>query len=321
MTITDTSATASRLLPSAARRLSGLAAGACAAALFAASAAAETPMWVIRDDDSTIYLTGTVHMLPPELKWNGPKLDKALEDATELWLEVPMPATIAEMQAEAGPLMMQYALSPGKTLSSRLTEDEQARLAAALERTELPPGAAQGLEMMQPWVVTQMLGLAPLMSSGYDPEAGIDIRLAATAREQGDEVLGFETFEQQLQFFADMSEEQQMEGLRATLAVSFEELDAMTDQARTAFEAWAKGDTAGLEGFISEWKTGDDDGTFAAIPYETLVVNRNKDWAEQIDDMLDRSGVHFIAVGGGHLVGPDSVQQQLKARGITAERY
>ncbi len=116
-----------------------LAATACAAALSAA-AAAETPMWVIRDADSTIYLTGTVHMLPPELEWSGDKLDKALEDATELWLEVPMAGSLAEMQAEIAPIMMQYALSPNKPLSSRLTEEEQAQLAAALERADLPPG-------------------------------------------------------------------------------------------------------------------------------------------------------------------------------------
>lgn len=111
-----------------------------------------------------------------------------------------------------------------------------------------------------------------------------------------------------------------MKALRATLAIDPDEMQTMTDQAAAAFEAWANGDTTGLEGFIAEWKT-DPDGAYASIPYETLVLNRNKDWAQQIDDMLDRSGVHFIAVGGGHLVGPDSVQQQLKARGVTAERY
>ncbi len=316
MPIADTS----RFLPTAARRLGALAASVCAAAVLAASAAAETPMWVIRDADSTIYLTGTVHMLPPELEWSGDKLDKALDDATELWLEVPMPASMAEMQAEVAPMMLQYALSTDKPLSSRLTEEEQAQLAAALARADLPPGTAQGVEMMKPWVVTQMLGVAPLMSSGYDPEAGIDMQLAGMAREQGDEILGFETFEQQLMFFAGVSEEDQMTALRAALSVDPEELETTTEAAKTAFESWANGDTAGLEAFITEWKSGNDE-SFLAIPYETMVVNRNKDWAEQIDAMLDRSGTHFIAVGSGHLVGPDSVQQQLKAYDITAERY
>jgi uncharacterized protein YbaP (TraB family) len=37
--------------------------------------------------------------------------------------------------------------------------------------------------------------------------------------------------------------------------------------------------------------------------------------------MLKGAGTHFIAVGAGHLVGPDSVQERLKLRGITTERY
>jgi uncharacterized protein YbaP (TraB family) len=37
--------------------------------------------------------------------------------------------------------------------------------------------------------------------------------------------------------------------------------------------------------------------------------------------MLKGSGVSFIAVGAGHLVGPESVQKHLKLRGITAVRH
>jgi uncharacterized protein YbaP (TraB family) len=53
--------------------------------------------------------------------------------------------------------------------------------------------------------------------------------------------------------------------------------------------------------------------------YDALLTRRNAAWAEEIDDLLDGSGVAFIAVGSGHLVGPDSVQAQLAARGIRAE--
>jgi uncharacterized protein YbaP (TraB family) len=37
--------------------------------------------------------------------------------------------------------------------------------------------------------------------------------------------------------------------------------------------------------------------------------------------MLEGAGVSFIAVGAAHLVGADSLQQQLKLRGIKSERY
>src|SRR5262245_52094375 len=67
-----------------------LALAAAAAALLAACSPAPEkvedrsglPMWVIKDNDSTIYLTGTVHMLPPDVKWTSPRLEKAMKDST-----------------------------------------------------------------------------------------------------------------------------------------------------------------------------------------------------------------------------------------------
>ena len=55
--------------------------------------------------------------------------------------------------------------------------------------------------------------------------------------------------------------------------------------------------------------------------YRSLIVERNIRWSRQIAGLLKRSGVQFIAVGTAHLVGPDSVQEQLRKRGIKTERY
>src|SRR5688572_8468673 len=57
-------------------------------AAVAAPVQAEPAMWVVRDDDSTIYLVGTVHVLRPDMVWNSDKITKALGESTELWLEL-----------------------------------------------------------------------------------------------------------------------------------------------------------------------------------------------------------------------------------------
>ncbi|MCG8505796.1 MAG: TraB/GumN family protein, partial [Sphingomonadales bacterium] len=46
----------------------------------------------------------------------------------------------------------------------------------------------------------------------------------------------------------------------------------------------------------------------------------NRRWVPRIEALLATPGVHFVAVGAGHLVGPDSVIKMLAARGIAAER-
>jgi uncharacterized protein YbaP (TraB family) len=79
---------------------------------------------------------------------------------------------------------------------------------------------------------------------------------------------------------------------------------------------WAKGDTENLgKMLVDEMK-----GASPAL-YDEILTKRNANWAVKIEEMLKGSGTVFIAVGAGHLIGPDSVQVQLKARGIEATRF
>ena len=68
-------------------------------------------MWVIRDADSTIYITGTIHMMPDGVKWDSEKLRDAIKDAKELWLELPMSSDPMQFAADSAPVMIRYALS------------------------------------------------------------------------------------------------------------------------------------------------------------------------------------------------------------------
>jgi len=303
-------------------------AAAAAALLAACSPAPEKadtgglPMWVIADDDSTIYMTGTVHMLPPDVQWRSARLDKALKDADELWLELPMPTSQEEMMRQYGPMMMRHMFSFNRPLSSLLTEEEKVQLAAAIERAKLPANAAQGLDMMKPWAVTLMLGVGPLVASGFDPESGIDINLARIAEEQGDAIKGFETFEQQMAMLSSGTEEEQLAALRAAIAGPAAAAEDMQDASEKAFEGWARGEVEPVEQLVAAMRTGAAaDSGLGAMPIEVILDNRNEDWAGQIEELLAEDGVSFIAVGAAHLVGPTSVQERLKLRGIEAKRY
>ena len=195
---------------------------------------------------STIYLTGTVHMLPPDVDWRSKRLDKALDDASELWLELPMPTSQEAMMKEYGPLMMRKMFSFNRPLPPAHQEEKQ-KLAEAIERAKLPPESAAGLEMMKPWAVSMMIGMGPLISSGYDAEEGIDINLARLAEKKSDDIKGFETFEQQMNMLAGGSEEEQLEGLRAVLNAPAESADDMQKQSEAAYEGWARGDVKAVE--------------------------------------------------------------------------
>ncbi|MDB5457393.1 MAG: GumN family protein [Caulobacter sp.] len=293
----------SPFLACARRALLGLAALALTAAA-AAPAVAEPALWAIRDKDSTIYLFGTVHVLKPDTAWRTPKIAQAFESSGALVMEIQQPDDPATLR----PLVSQYGLDPTAPLSGKLTPADLARLQAAAASLGLP---AAGLEPMRPWLAALSLSLVPVLKAGYDPKSGVELVLTAQAKAAGKPITAFETAEQQIRFFSDMPPAAELALLTSTLDEVGEgpaRIDAMVT-------AWAAGDQAALEAeFVAEMK-----GKYPGL-YERLIAGRNRDWARQLKTRLAGSGVSFVAVGAGHLVGPDSVQAQLAKLGIAAER-
>lgn len=282
------------------------AAAAAALALAAAApAAAEPALWVVRDADSTLYLFGTVHVLKPGQEWRSPKVTKALSEAQELVLEVKLPDNPAEAQG----LFLKYGMDPANPLPARLRPDEWEKLKVVAAGMGLPE---QALAAMRPWLAAMTLQLAPLSKAGYDPQSGVELKLTADAKASSKPINALETVEQQVRFFADMPPEAELAMLRAAL----EDVDEAVQQLDGMVTAWAAGEPQKLEdAFVEEFRR-----EYPQL-YKVALVQRNQEWARQIEKKLAGSGVSFIAVGAGHLVGPDSVQAELARKGIKSERF
>lgn len=261
-------------------------------------------LWVVRDADSTLYLFGTVHVLRPTTAWGSDKIDAAFDSADEVWLEITNPDDTAAMV----PLVQQHGLSLDRPLSTRLTAEELAQVDAAAKT--IGTTAAQ-FEPMKPWIVALTLAVAPLTKAGYDPQSGVELMLRPRAVAAGKEVRGFETLDEQIRILAGLSDEAQLGFLRYTLEV----FDEATQQLDDMVEAWAEGDVETLERVgVEEMK---EQGPEI---YKALLVDRNTNWAGQIEQILAGSGTAFIAVGAAHLAGDDSVQEILEDRGVEVTR-
>ncbi len=261
-------------------------------------------LWVVRDDDSTVYLFGTFHALKPDVAWRTQAVDRAFAEADEYWFEI---ADLTDMTG-ALPIIQAKGLSPDRPLSSLLTAEEIASLDQAAR--SVGTSAAQ-LEPMRPWLASLTLAVATITHAGYRPEHGGDQVLHAMAETTGHPIKGLETMAQQVGFLADLDEAEQLQGLRAGLA-EFEKGTALLDQMVTA---WSTADLHRLDQLAS-----DDLRQDSPVLYEVLFTRRNQNWAQQVEGVLAGSGTQFIAVGAGHLTGPDSLQVQLEKRGIQVER-
>ncbi|WP_191229032.1 TraB/GumN family protein [Aurantiacibacter xanthus] len=279
--------------------------GGCAAAdadpqYAAAPVPAGPALWKLADEDTTIYLFGTVHALPSDVQWYDGRVAAAFEASDELVTEIAMDDQLALTQALTGSAM----LTDGQNLRDLMTPEDRKQYEQAMIDLGLPPGA---LDPVEPWYAAMNLSVLPLVQSGIDPAAGVDMVLTRAGANKRKDAL--ETLEEQVALFDDMPVADQLTFLDATV-------EAVPDAARNLRELidrWVVGDAVGLAAKMNE-------GLEDPALYQRLLIDRNRNWAGWIEHRLAEPGTVFIAVGAGHLAGDGSVQEQLAKRGYKVER-
>jgi uncharacterized protein YbaP (TraB family) len=286
------------------RALAVLLAAVLAVLFFEGPALAEPALWKVEGAHATVYLFGTIHVLKPTTIWRSPRIDAALKAADAVYLEIANADDASALQ----PLILQYGLDPAHPLSTKLTAPER----AALDKALVSLGMSEStLEVMRPWMAGLTLSILPLVKGGYDPNSSVEHVLSSAAREEGKPIRGFETAEEQVRYLADLPPPQEAAFLDSAVDDAVKgtgEIDAMV-------AAWETGNTSEIGRLMN-----DDMKVKYPDLYRRLLVERNQRFARQIADLANGTGVYFVAVGAGHLAGPDSVQSMLAPLHLTAVR-
>lgn len=263
-------------------------------------------IWKISDVDTTVYLFGTVHVLPPTLTWHSPAVDKALNEAKAVYFETD---TEGDPMAFRDIIQRLGLYEPSERLSDRLGLEDLELLKSALAKLELPLVA---LETMRPWYAGVVISEAVVRRAGYDVTSGVESVMRPAATAAGKQIRFLETVEQQMSSFATLPEPVQIKFLTSGLA----ELDTATQDLGALVNAWKAGDTDALNKLLIE----EDLGVIPEL-YDALLKNRNAKWAPEIDRLMkSETGTFLVAVGAAHLIGKDSVIEMLKPIGYSAER-
>ena len=276
--------------------------------LLLAAAPAPRPMrpalWKLADKDTTIWLFGTIHVLPAGYAWRGQAIDLAIKGADSLTLEL----VLDKDPERLGRLML--AMGRGKglpPLAERVAPGKRAELGALVKESGYAPAALDGLKT---WAAAMVLTTVALRRIDVGAGDGVEAQLTQAFRTAAKPVDGLETAEQQLGLFDAMPEAAQRGFLQSTL----DSPDRTRAEFRRLISAWSKGNARALERAFRS------DPEFTPELRDALIARRDRAWADQLARRLERPGVQFVAVGAGHLVGPDSVQRMLAARGLKVTR-
>ena len=146
---------------------------------------------------------------------------------------------------------------------------------------------------------------------GMQVDNGADMILRRAAEDSGKPITGLESFEFQLGMFGRIPAQPAQPSAPAQDLSSAGNLAIVMGQMQSA---WNRGDSEIFVTMLDQMRTN------SPASYDVMFTQRNNHWANWIADRLQRPGTVFVAVGTGHLAGPDSVQAKLAERGVQSAR-
>lgn len=266
-------------------------------------AVAHPALWEVSDPDTTIYLFGTIHLLPQDLQWRTPELDQAMASSQELVVETIVdekdPTKLMSAMASLG---LAKGLPP---IMQRVAASQRPALASAIKKSGVPEVA---FNSMKTWMASIILLGPQFKALGLSGGAEGVLKSAFTA--DGKPIGELETNVKQLSFFDRLPESAQ----RALLEGAIEDQKTTETEFSGMLDAWSKGDVKGIA------ETFDRELSESPALQQDLLRQRNANWSKWIEQRMTEPGTIMIAVGAGHLAGKDSVLAMLKRDGYRVRR-
>ena len=276
-----------------------------AGAAAAAPQAARPALWAVSDADTTVYLFGTIHLLPENYQWRTPKLDQAVGGSQQLVVETIVDDKNPQKLFQA---LASLAFSPGlPPLVQRVPPERRAALTEAIRKSGYPP---QALDRMETWAAAFILLGNQFRDLGLKGQEGVEMVLRSAFTGEGKPVGELETNVEQLSFFDRLPEAAQRQLLEGAIDQSADTRAEFNQM----LASWARGDVKGIARTFNHDLAGSPDLA------QALIKTRNANWSKWIEQRMAQPGAIMVAVGAGHLAGRDSVIDLLKRDGYRVRR-
>jgi uncharacterized protein YbaP (TraB family) len=258
-------------------------------------------LWKIVNGTSTVYLLGSIHILPVNFSWHTQALDQAMAAADVFVFETDLDYSTAEFHY----YMDNYGYLPrGQTLHKLLSSAAQEQYFAMIRDMHFD---LNKIDYLRPGVAVLLLDKAFIPTKTATPLGpGVDSSIVSYAKRHGKDLRYLEGLQSQFEVLTALGG-----GTGAgVLEKKLTSRDKDNGEFQTLLTAWAKADLAKLAALE------DMDPKDRVL----LLDNRNAAWMPKIEAMLTDSKTYFITVGAAHLAGPKSVIDLLCKKHWKVER-
>ncbi|HEV2227757.1 MAG TPA: TraB/GumN family protein [Steroidobacteraceae bacterium] len=269
------------------------------------SAEAAAPVWAIRGAHNTVYLAGSIHLLPEADAALPPAFARAYADSACLVMEIDLGKL--DPAGALDTLMQHGGLPEATSLREIAGAPRYARASTAAAALGLP---AVSLDHEAPWMVALQLTELEYARLGFDPEQGVEQQLLRRALADHKTTDGLESLADEMGVFEALTPAAQLRFLDMVL----DDLDDTGEETRAVLGAWRRGDAARLATLLAaEYRS------FPAL-YDALVMDRNRHWLPHIEQLLKGDENCLVVVGALHLVGEGGLLELLRRDGIVGQQ-
>lgn len=264
-------------------------------------------IWKVTDFDSTLYLFGSMHLLPEDANWLRDDLRDVVRDVGTVFFEVDTSET---GRADATIISARLGLrQDGLRLADSLDNYQMKLLEAVAHNGQI---SIASLDSMKPWLASEYLTLTAAEQAGLSGDISADEALKSMARRQQKNVIYLESVEDQIRAVSDLPQSLQLEILTETM----EQFDDLGAQLKRLSIGWSVGQTDFMKQQMIDPLRQD-----AGEMYRSVLVNRNKKWAEILVPHMEGSGKSLVVVGVAHLLGEESLLTEFEKAGYQVERH
>ena len=281
-----------------------------------ANAGAKGLAWIVEDEDTKIYLLGSIHLGTPELYPLHKKLTNAFNESEGLFVE-------ANILDPAGlDYYMEKALfTDGKTIKDVISKETYEKLEKVAAEIGMP---IEELALQKPWLIANNFSTMTMDGAfGLTVEEmamhGVDMQFLLTALLQQKPVYELEGMQAQVDMFEGLSAESQEQSL-------VEVLDSILEPTSQTEE-----DTALLADWFTNWKKGDVEKFAASLAEmegdtseysQMLFGKRDEDMAKKLVSVLEEQpGTFFVVVGSGHFLVDKNIRYHLEQSGYKVDSF
>lgn len=271
-----------------------------------------TPLlYKVSDDDSVVWLMGTVHVGKAEFYPLPNYVYNAYESSDSLAIECDVAEFEKDMYSQYK-VLKKFEYSDNTKISDHLSEETYTKAKALLTKYGF---YASALDYYMPILWWQSIQSLMISETSVSARYGVDNHFYDRAKNDGKTIKEIESVKFQYEVLASFSVELQAYLLESLLASTPE---AAEDEVIALVDLWVKGNEDALTEMYFSDEVSEEQELLEEYT-QKFLIDRNITMTDYAEDALKTDEESFICVGVGHVVGDEGVAELLRDRGYTVE--